>query len=264
MFAHRLLLVVCTDRQIHFHPLGTPEKEKQREILNTHPNLACLSPPPLSLLSELFSPHFLSVSGFLPSHILNVGCCKTACLPTVFSSSVCVISTFLTFSSSSPLPPFLTALFSSRPFFPPLSCILSDLCIDIHLGQVISEERERYKCKMQQIECKKHLVANPSWCVCEKLKAPLRPINNKSLRSVDLTRSLHSSSSSSSSPLSLTCNELGGGYEECDRAHDTRGKSPKRRAMFLFVCFSSPSDQPRVYPLPLRLARLRSGLLFFP
>lgn len=70
------------------------------------------SPPPLSLLSELFSPHFLSVSGFLPSHILNVGCCKTACLPTVFSSSVCVISTFLTFSSSSPLPPFLTALFS--------------------------------------------------------------------------------------------------------------------------------------------------------
>lgn len=69
-------------------------------------------PPPLSLLSELFSPHFLSVSGFLPSHILNVGCCKTACVPTVFSSSVCVISTFLTFSSSSPLPPFLTALFS--------------------------------------------------------------------------------------------------------------------------------------------------------
>lgn len=69
-------------------------------------------PPTLSLLSELFSPHFLSVSGFLPSHILNVGCCKTACLPTVFSSSVCVISTFLTFSSSSPLPPFLTALFS--------------------------------------------------------------------------------------------------------------------------------------------------------
>lgn len=132
MFAHRLLLVVCTDRQIHFHPLGTPEKERDTEHASK-PDLSVLRglprrsagaaacavpeppPPPLSLFSELFSPHFLSVSGFLPSHILNVGCCKTACLPhciTVFSSSVCVISTFLTFSSSSPLPPFLTALFS--------------------------------------------------------------------------------------------------------------------------------------------------------
>lgn len=89
------------------------------------------------------------------------------------------ISNLLFIFTSASFPHSIVFL-TSRPFVPPLSCFLSDLCFDIHPGQVISEERERYKCKMQQIECKKHLVANPSWCVCEKLKAPLRPINNKS------------------------------------------------------------------------------------
>lgn len=141
---------------------------------------------PRALLSKLFSPQFLSVSGSLPALILNVCCCKTArllhCIAIIclFFLSACarasslllsLLSPYFSSCRSSSSLSCCTVFLTSHPASPPHSFFASypSLAFLILFASSFiarsSVRRERYSTRVRwnkKKECKKHLVANPS------------------------------------------------------------------------------------------------------